>query len=224
MRTVFSRMDGWELVNATQDLRGERVVDEAGRERGLVRDLVVDTDAQRVTAVLLEDGTELPLGPLVRRGGALVTASTTPSTTPAYDESRVVVPIAQERIAIAKRTVPFETVRVQSHIVESPREAEVTLREEEVHVERRPANRAVQAGDVRGDRTVEVMAIKEVPVVEKEARVVGEVTIAKGSEQRHETVRETVRRTDVRVTPSGGPKLPQNRQSRPTRGGPPASR
>jgi stress response protein YsnF len=47
--------------------------------------------------------------------------------------------------------------------------------------------------------TIELTETAEVPVVAKQARVVEEVVIDKDVEQRTETVRDTVRRTDVQV-------------------------
>jgi hypothetical protein len=73
MKALLSKLEDWELVNREQDIRGKRVRDAAtGRDRGVVRDLLVDTDTQRVTAAVLGDGTALPLGPLAFRGRNLV--------------------------------------------------------------------------------------------------------------------------------------------------------
>ena len=47
--------------------------------------------------------------------------------------------------------------------------------------------------------TIEVTETSEVPVVAKEARVVEEVVVGKTATDRTETVRDTVRRTDVEV-------------------------
>jgi hypothetical protein len=79
---------------------------------------------------------------------------------------------------------------------------QVTLREEKVNVERRPVDRPVGDADLRnltGEQTIEVTETREVPVVSKQARVIEEVVINKTAQERQETVRDTVRKTDVQV-------------------------
>ena len=49
------------------------------------------------------------------------------------------------------------------------------------------------------DRDIELTERSEVPVVNKEARVVEEVKISKDVTERNETVRDTVRSTEVDV-------------------------
>jgi len=68
-------------------------------------------------------------------------------------------------------------------------------------VERRPANRPATEADFGAFRegTIELTETREEPVVSKEARVVEEVVVSKDVNQRTETVRDSVRRTDVRV-------------------------
>ncbi len=75
------------------------------------------------------------------------------------------------------------------------------MREEHVTVERRPVNRAVSDADVSAfkEGTIEVTETAEEAVVAKQARVVEEVVVGKQVEERTETVRDTVRRTDVEV-------------------------
>jgi stress response protein YsnF len=77
---------------------------------------------------------------------------------------------------------------------------EVQLREERVHVERRPVNRPVtDADNAFREGTLEVTERAEEPVVAKTARVVEEVVVGKQVEEHTETIRDTVRRTDVDV-------------------------
>jgi stress response protein YsnF len=49
------------------------------------------------------------------------------------------------------------------------------------------------------EKTVEMMGTNEQIEVRKEARVVGEVVLNKESKERQQTVKDTVRRTDVEV-------------------------
>jgi len=92
-------------------------------------------------------------------------------------------------------------VRVHSHAVERPVEETVELREEKVSIHRQPANRAVTGADeaLFQDRTIEVTETAEVPVVAKQARVVEELVVNKEVDVHAETVRDTVRETEVDV-------------------------
>jgi uncharacterized protein (TIGR02271 family) len=92
-------------------------------------------------------------------------------------------------------------VRVYTRVVEQPVEETVRLREEKVNVERQPVNRPVTDADLKSgrDQTVEVREYAEEPVVAKEARVVEEVRVGKEETERNQTVRDTVRHTEVNV-------------------------
>jgi len=110
------------------------------------------------------------------------------------------VPVVEEELQVGKREVERGGVRVESRVEEVPVEQDVRLHEEHVRVERRPVDRPVS--DAEGlfrEGTVEVTERAEVPVVAKEARVVEEVIVNKEVGERTETVRDTVRRTDVNV-------------------------
>jgi len=54
------------------------------------------------------------------------------------------------------------------------------------------------------ERIVEVHETDEVPVVTKTARVTEEVTVRKEQTERHERVRDTVRREEVEITDKDG--------------------
>jgi stress response protein YsnF len=129
-------------------------------------------------------------------------------TAKAEDERRI--PIYEEDVQIGKRAVESGGVRVTSKVVETPVTEEVTLREEHVRVDRRPADRPVDpsALDAVGG-TVEFAERSEEVVVDKTARVVEEVVISKDVDQHVEKVTETARRTDVQVE-----QLPTGRAAR----------
>ena len=119
------------------------------------------------------------------------------------DESAI--PVVNEELRVGKRTVQRGGVRVYSHVTERPAEESVSLREEHVRVERRPANRPATEADIAAANrgAIEINETVEEPVVEKQARVVEEVIINKDVTQRTENVRDTVRRSDVEVTNTG---------------------
>jgi stress response protein YsnF len=111
-----------------------------------------------------------------------------------------VIPVIEERVKVGTRPVTRGGVRVYARVTERPVEEDVRLRDERVHVERRPADRPVSATDEAfRDRTVELTETDEEAVVAKEARVVEDVVVGREIDERVETVRESVRRTDVDV-------------------------
>lgn len=111
------------------------------------------------------------------------------------------IPVIQENLEVGKRTVESGGVRVRSRIVERPVEEHVRLREDHVWVERNPVNRPVSGDELRNfqETNIELTEQREVPVVNKEARVVEEVRLGKETQERDETIRDTVRNTDVDV-------------------------
>ena len=92
--------------------------------------------------------------------------------------------------------------RLKTEVSEREVEETVALKEETVDVERSRVERTLkpeEADKAFGERTVEVTATTEKPVVSKQAHVVEEVALTKQSSQREETVSGTVRRQDVKV-------------------------
>lgn len=111
------------------------------------------------------------------------------------------IPIIEENLEVGKRTVQTGGVRVRSRIVERPVEEELRLRQERVYVQRNPVDRRASDADFTGfkEGEIEVTEHAEVPVVNKEARVVEEVSLGKDVDERTETVRDTVRKTEVDI-------------------------
>ena len=111
------------------------------------------------------------------------------------------IPVVQEDLRIGKRSVLRGGVRVYSRVVETPVEETVQLREERVRVDRQQVNRPVSSADLKAgtEQVFEVEEYAEEPVVQKQARVVEEVRVSKDVSQRNETVRDTVRHSEVQV-------------------------
>jgi len=111
------------------------------------------------------------------------------------------IPVVREDVHVGKRQVNRGGVRVYTEVYERPVEESVNLREETIRVERRPADRPANISDFEAFRegSIELVETDEEAVVSKEARVVEEVVIGKDVEQRTETIRDTVRNTEVRV-------------------------
>lgn len=116
-------------------------------------------------------------------------------------ENTAAIPVVDEELQVGKRPVQRGRVRVYSRVMDRPVEEQVTLREEHVRVERRPANRDISDAELSRlkDQTIEVTEMAEEAVVSKRARVKEEVVVGKETTERTETVRGNVRSTDVQV-------------------------
>ena len=132
----------------------------------------------------------------------IVTADARATTDTAGQQT---IPVVEEQMQIGKRAVRRGGIRVYTRVLERPVEESVALREEHATIERRPVNRSATDADLAGMRegTIEVTETAEEPVVAKEARVVEEIAVGKEATQRTETVRGTVRKTDVQVEKVG---------------------
>jgi len=131
------------------------------------------------------------------------------------DATGQTIPIIEESLQVGKREVETGGARIRSRIVEKPVEEHLRLRQEHVWIERNPVNRPASEADIQGFREgqIEMTEHAEVPVVNKEARVVEEIRMGKEVEERDETVRGTVRRTDVDVERLDGDQTQQRRLS-----------
>lgn len=123
------------------------------------------------------------------------------SSKPAELQDKAQIPVVEEQLKVGKREVQRGGVRVFNRITEKPVEESVQLREERATVERRSVDRPATEADLAAfqEGTIEVRETTEEPVVEKTARVVEEVLVGKEATERTETIRDTVRRTEVDV-------------------------
>jgi uncharacterized protein (TIGR02271 family) len=110
-----------------------------------------------------------------------------------------VIPVGEERLNVATRTVQGETTRIRRRVVAQPVEQQVTLRDEKVIVERRPATGTNPKPDVLTETVIEMSDSTQVPTVWKSLHVAEEVVLRKQVTERTEKVRETVRRDVVDV-------------------------
>jgi uncharacterized protein (TIGR02271 family) len=110
-----------------------------------------------------------------------------------------VIPVGEERLNVATRTVQGETTRVRRRVIAQPVEQQVTLREEKVIVERRAPTGTDSKPDVLTETVIEMSDSRQVPTVWKSLHVAEEVVLRKQVTERTEKVRETVRRDVVDV-------------------------
>jgi uncharacterized protein (TIGR02271 family) len=140
------------------------------------------------------------------------TSGTTQNTTTntaqntATTEGEMSIPVIEEELQVGKRAVERGGARIRSRIIEKPVEETLRLREEHIVVNRQPVNRAVTDSDLQNiqEGDIELTERAEEAVVSKQARVVEEVSVGKQVSEREETIRDTVRRTDVDVEETGG--------------------
>jgi stress response protein YsnF len=108
------------------------------------------------------------------------------------------VQVVEEQLRVGKRDTSLGRVRVRSYVREEPVREEIDLTQERVEIERRPVDRALAPGeDAFRERSIEAEERVEEAVVSKEARVVEEIGLRR--ETRHETISDTVRRTEVEI-------------------------
>lgn len=111
------------------------------------------------------------------------------------------IPIIEEQLKVGKKEVETGKVRLRSKIIEQPVEESLRLREEHVYVEKHPVDRPATEAELQSfkEGSIELTEHAEVPVVNKEARVVEEVKVGKEIEEREEVVREKLRKTRIDV-------------------------
>ena len=121
------------------------------------------------------------------------------------DGTEEVIPVYEERATVAKRDVNHGRVRLRSYVVETPFAEQVSLRSEQVQVERRPVDRVVGATDaVFQDRVIEVEEHAEEAIIAKEARVKEEISLRKTVENQAKTLTDTLRHTEVEFEDTRG--------------------
>ena len=138
-------------------------------------------------------------------GSTSTLASGTASLATATDGK---IQLSEESLQVGKRAVQGGTTRIRRYVVETPVEEQVSLHSERVIIERNPVTdgRPV-TGTEFTDKVLEMTETDEQAVVAKTARVVEEVGLRKEGVDRVETVKDTVRREDVRVETIPGESL-----------------
>ena len=113
--------------------------------------------------------------------------------------------VIKEDLSVGKKEVTTGGVRLRSRVISKPVNEQIRLREEEIFVDRKAVNRPASSSDLDTfkEGTVTIKETSEVPVVQKSARVVEEVSVGKKANERVETIRENVRETKVDVERDG---------------------
>jgi uncharacterized protein (TIGR02271 family) len=119
-----------------------------------------------------------------------------------HEDDSVRVPISEEEVKVGKREVEAGAVRIRKEVRSETVNQPVDLRREEIVVERvegggDAAEDAFREGEVR------IPLKREEAVVEKTAKVTGEVKVRKAAETDTQQVSETIRKEDVKVEGEG---------------------
>ena len=97
-------------------------------------------------------------------------------------------------------------VQVRKRVVEEPEEFNVTVRHDELDLDRQPADRALEAGETpvteRGDTTV-VLVIEERLEIRKVPWVVEEIHLRRRTVSEEQRVVDTVRKERFEIEPEG---------------------
>lgn len=210
-KEALSKSEVYELVNKERDIRGWTVQDHTGQILGKVEDLIVNTDKELVTDVLLDNQRVYSIRDIeLADSHVLLSAPTEPlglpkvelGSAPAFNsKGELRLQVIEERLQVGKRQVEQGGVRVVKQVTDLPAQAKVQLREEHVEVERRSVDRTATAAELASlkDRSIDVVEKAEIPMVSKQARVVEEVVVKRDVTEHTEAVKETVRQTDIEV-------------------------
>ena len=172
-----------------------------GRGGALLAVTVADERADSVAALLEQYGAS-NVNEETTAGAVRTTGTPAPArATATAAAAGTAIPIVEEELQVGKREVQRGGIRVYSHVVETPVEEEIRLREEHIRIQRNAVNRPATEADFQAfkEGTVELTETGEEAVVSKQARVVEEVTVGKDVSERSQKVKDTVRRTEVDV-------------------------
>ncbi|HET6466975.1 MAG TPA: YsnF/AvaK domain-containing protein [Geminicoccaceae bacterium] len=206
---IMAEVDESQLDRALEILEGydPADVDDLGtryRETGWAPGTIEEAEAREESGLYRQPGTATGYAAGDDRAG--LGAGYEDRTARGRTDEEQVVPIVEEQVDVGKRAVEGGRVRVRTHVVERPVREDVTLRDERVTVERRPATGAADrlGADAFKDRTIEATERHEEPVVSKTARVTEEVVVGKEVDERTESVSGTARKTEVEVEDDTG--------------------
>lgn len=127
-----------------------------------------------------------------------------PTRTRSIDEDQY-IPVMREELKVGKRGVERGAVHVDVRIIERPVSEHITLREEHIDIERRPADRAPRADEAlfRGGQ-LDITESGEEAIVSKEVRVVEEIRLHKVVTEHDEVISDKLRSTDVNIDELAG--------------------
>lgn len=109
------------------------------------------------------------------------------------------VPVSEEQVKVGKREVESGGVHLRKEVHTETVNVPVNLKREEIVVERVAAGEGSVPDDAFTEGEIRIPTMREEAVVEKTAKVVGEVKVSKKTETDQEVVSESVRKEEVKV-------------------------
>jgi uncharacterized protein (TIGR02271 family) len=210
---------GWQVADGEPDVRGWTVVSANHQKIGEVEDLLADPHAQKVRYLTVEvddsvagssDRTmRIPIERARLLEGERTVVLDTGATNMRNFASAPAQPLrddqikltrSAEELRIGKRRAQAGEVEVRKR-VETERVSEpVTLRHEEVDVQRRPVSRDAASRDVEiTAQEIRVPLTREEAVIEKRPVVEEELVISKRAVEEEETVQTDLRKERIDV-------------------------
>ncbi len=241
---LVSLDDGdWQVADGEPDLRGWSVFTADHHKIGEVDDLLADPDDRKVRFLaidlddnLIEDDSDHVVHVAVSRARiqdddhevildvqfAGLEDIEMPASEPdgvgreadVSHEDQVRVTRAAEELRVGKRTVDAGGVNVRKRVETEHVQEPVSLRADEVTVERRPVEKD-RPGSI-GASEIRIPVTREEAVVEKRPVVKEEVVITKRPVEARETVETDIKKEEVDVEPQGDVRT-SDRSDKPTR-------
>lgn len=211
---------GWEVAEGEPDVRGWDVIGSDQRKIGRVDDLLLDSSVRKVRFLTVDlestaggsaqDRTaRIPISRarlnerehkvyLDMPGTNIGTADMAGAPAQPWRDDHLRITRAAEELRVGKRTVTAGEVDVKKRVETERVREPVTVRREEVDIERRPVTGSAAARDVQiSAQEVRVPVREEELVVEKRPVVKEEVIISKHPVEEQRTVEEDVRRERI---------------------------
>ena len=187
------------LFGGSNDEETKRYSNVARQSGSVVTVHAQSSEEARKAADILDDAGAVDVDEKATQYG--YAANTGTKNTAATTGDTATLKVIQENLQVGKKVVETGGARIRSRIVERPVEESVRLREERVRVERKAVDRPATAADLSSfkEGQIDIVEHAEVAVVAKEARVVEEISLSKETEEHTETIRETLRNTEVDV-------------------------
>jgi uncharacterized protein (TIGR02271 family) len=118
----------------------------------------------------------------------------------------------EERLVPKKTTREAGRVRIERRVIEEPEEVDVTLRHDEIDLERRPADRRLEAGEptrVERDDTTVLLRTEERLEVVRVPWVVEEIHLRRRVATTQQQITDTVRKEQIDIRSEGDISLEQ---------------
>jgi uncharacterized protein (TIGR02271 family) len=215
---------GWQVAEGEPDVRGWTVVAANQQKIGEVDDLLADPNAMKVRYLTVElddhaagSQSDRTMRIPIERARLLEEERTVVLDTDATNmrnfasapahplrDDQVKMTRSAEELRIGKRQVQAGEVEVKKRVETERVSQPVTLRHEEVDVQRRPVSRESAARDVEMTaQEIRVPITREEAVIEKRPVVEEELVISKRSVEEPENVETDVRRERIDVERPG---------------------